>query len=75
MTQQLLSGPAARPRPYRVSNCERTVRKGIMAESLNDLLEKVSGKCRKKGGDPKNSRDSVFYQEYNFTGSSTQAQK
>ncbi|KAM3825824.1 lipid transferase CIDEC [Vipera latastei] len=41
VTQQLLSGPAARPRPYRVSNCERTVRKGIMAESLNDLLEKI----------------------------------
>ncbi|XP_063171461.1 lipid transferase CIDEC [Candoia aspera] len=41
MTQQLLSSPAPRPRPYRVSNCDRTLRKGIVAESLNDLLEKV----------------------------------
>ncbi|XP_025027348.1 cell death activator CIDE-3 isoform X2 [Python bivittatus] len=38
-----VSGSASAPRlrPYRVSNCERTLRKGIMAESLNDLLEKV----------------------------------
>nr|XP_056715610.1 lipid transferase CIDEC-like [Euleptes europaea] len=28
-------------RPYRVSNWDRTLRKGIMAESLRDLLEKV----------------------------------
>ncbi|XP_070619132.1 lipid transferase CIDEC [Erythrolamprus reginae] len=41
VTQQLLAGPAPRPRPYRVSNCERTLRKGVMAEGLNDLLEKV----------------------------------
>ncbi|KAG8146155.1 hypothetical protein E2320_012541 [Naja naja] len=41
VTQQLLAGPAPRPRPYRVNNCERTLRKGIVAETLNDLLEKV----------------------------------
>ncbi|XP_058014376.1 lipid transferase CIDEC isoform X1 [Ahaetulla prasina] len=41
MTQQLLAGPAPRPKPYRVNNYERTLRKGIMAESLNDLLQKV----------------------------------
>ncbi|XP_061459021.1 lipid transferase CIDEC isoform X2 [Rhineura floridana] len=41
MTQQLLTSPAPRARPYRVSNCDRTVRKGIMADSLRDLQEKV----------------------------------
>ncbi|XP_013928690.1 PREDICTED: cell death activator CIDE-3-like [Thamnophis sirtalis] len=40
VTQQLLAGPAPRPRPYRVNNRERTLRKGIMAENLDDLLEK-----------------------------------
>ncbi|XP_015280786.1 PREDICTED: cell death activator CIDE-3-like [Gekko japonicus] len=33
--------PAPHARPYRVSNWDRTLRKGIMAESLRDLLEKV----------------------------------
>lgn len=41
MTQQLLSGRAARPKPFRVTNAERSVKKGIMAESLEDLLGKV----------------------------------
>lgn len=42
MTQQLLATPPPRARPYRVSNWDRTVRKGIMADSLEDLIEKVS---------------------------------
>nr|XP_003410025.2 cell death activator CIDE-3 [Loxodonta africana] len=44
MTQQLLSEPgpeAPRARPYRVSNADRSLRKGIMAHSLEDLLHKV----------------------------------
>ncbi|XP_053135154.1 cell death activator CIDE-3-like [Hemicordylus capensis] len=41
MTQQLLSTPAPCIRPYRVNNWDRTLRKGIMADSLGDLLEKV----------------------------------
>lgn len=41
MTQQLLSGRAARPKPFRVTNAERSVKKGIMADSLEDLLRKV----------------------------------
>ncbi|XP_048370912.1 cell death activator CIDE-3-like [Sphaerodactylus townsendi] len=41
MTQQLLATPTQRARPYRVSNWDRTVRKGIMADSLEDLVEKV----------------------------------
>ncbi|XP_060105815.1 lipid transferase CIDEC [Heteronotia binoei] len=41
MTQQLLATPAPRARPYRVTNWDRTMRKGIMADSLEDLLEKV----------------------------------
>lgn len=44
MTQQLLSSPAPRPRPYRVCNWDRSLRKGIMAHSLADLLHQVS--CR-----------------------------
>lgn len=41
MTQQLLSGRASRPKPFRVTNAERSVKKGIMAESLEDLMTKV----------------------------------
>lgn len=41
MTQQLLSSPAPRARPFRVCNWDRSLRKGIMAESLADLLGKV----------------------------------
>ncbi|KAM6214839.1 lipid transferase CIDEC isoform 1-T1 [Rhynchocyon petersi] len=43
-TQQLLSEPiseASGARPYRVSNANRSVRKGIVAHSLEDLLHKV----------------------------------
>uniref|UniRef100_A0A9L0K0V7 Cell death inducing DFFA like effector c n=1 Tax=Equus asinus TaxID=9793 RepID=A0A9L0K0V7_EQUAS len=45
VTQQLLSEPspaAPRTRPYRVSTADRSVRKGIMAHSLEDLLHKGS---------------------------------
>lgn len=48
-TQQLMAAAAAphlhsppHSRPYRVSNWNRTLRKGIMAESLQDLLQKVT---------------------------------
>nr|XP_033781893.1 cell death activator CIDE-3 [Geotrypetes seraphini] len=41
MTQQLFSGPVTKVRPYRVSNWDRSVKKGIMADSLSDLLSKV----------------------------------
>ncbi|XP_037535184.1 cell death activator CIDE-3 isoform X1 [Nematolebias whitei] len=42
MTQQLLSGRSLRPKPFRVTNADRSVKKGIMAESLQDLMNKVS---------------------------------
>ncbi|XP_031134281.2 cell death activator CIDE-3 [Sander lucioperca] len=42
MTQQLLSGRVARPKPFRVTNADRSVKKGIMAETLEDLMNKVS---------------------------------
>ncbi|XP_053544960.1 cell death activator CIDE-3 [Bombina bombina] len=41
MTQQLLSRPASKPRPYRVCNFDRSVRKGIVADSLGDLINKA----------------------------------
>ncbi|XP_009902763.1 cell death activator CIDE-3 [Dryobates pubescens] len=41
MTQQLLSSPAPRPRPYRICNWDRSQRKGIMAQSLADLLHQA----------------------------------
>ncbi|XP_063797028.1 lipid transferase CIDEC isoform X2 [Pseudophryne corroboree] len=41
MTQQFLSRPAAKPRPFRVCNCERSIRKGIVADSLGDLVNKA----------------------------------
>ncbi|NXE54542.1 CIDEC protein, partial [Casuarius casuarius] len=41
MTQQLLSSPAPRPRPYRVYNWDRSLRKGVMARSLAELLHQV----------------------------------
>uniref|UniRef100_A0A8C3IIV1 Cell death inducing DFFA like effector c n=1 Tax=Chrysemys picta bellii TaxID=8478 RepID=A0A8C3IIV1_CHRPI len=41
MTQQLLSSPVPRARPYRICNWDRSIRKGIVAESLRDLLDKV----------------------------------
>ncbi|CAN9512524.1 unnamed protein product [Ophioblennius macclurei] len=39
MTQQILTGRALRP--FKVTNAERSVKKGIMAESLEDLMTKV----------------------------------
>ncbi|NXG78525.1 CIDEC protein, partial [Baryphthengus martii] len=41
MTQQLLLSPAPRPRPYRVCNWDRSLRKGVMARSLADLLRQA----------------------------------
>ncbi|XP_040264233.1 cell death activator CIDE-3 isoform X1 [Bufo bufo] len=41
MTQQFLSRPVSKPRPFRVCNCDRTIRKGIVADSLEDLLNKT----------------------------------
>lgn len=41
MTQQLLSGRAPRPKPFRVTNADRSVKKGIMADTLEDLMNKV----------------------------------
>uniref|UniRef100_A0A8C9ZJF0 Cell death inducing DFFA like effector c n=1 Tax=Sander lucioperca TaxID=283035 RepID=A0A8C9ZJF0_SANLU len=32
----------ARPKPFRVTNADRSVKKGIMAETLEDLMNKVS---------------------------------
>uniref|UniRef100_G3P5B4 CIDE-N domain-containing protein n=1 Tax=Gasterosteus aculeatus aculeatus TaxID=481459 RepID=G3P5B4_GASAC len=42
MTQQLLSGRALRLKPFRVTNADRSVKKGIMADALKDLMNKVS---------------------------------
>uniref|UniRef100_A0A3B4XGX9 Cell death inducing DFFA like effector c n=1 Tax=Seriola lalandi dorsalis TaxID=1841481 RepID=A0A3B4XGX9_SERLL len=41
MTQQLLSGLAPQPKPFRVTNADRSVKKGIMADALEDLMNKV----------------------------------
>ncbi|KAM3877903.1 cell death activator CIDE-3 [Diretmus argenteus] len=41
MTQQLLSGRTPRPKPFRVTSADRSVKKGIMADGLHDLLNKV----------------------------------
>ncbi|NXY27179.1 CIDEC protein, partial [Atrichornis clamosus] len=41
MTQQLLAGPAPPPRPYRVCNWDRSLRKGVMAPSLAELLRQA----------------------------------
>ncbi|NWR48157.1 CIDEC protein, partial [Regulus satrapa] len=41
MTQQLLASPAPPPRPFRVCNCERSLRKGVMAPSLAELLRQA----------------------------------
>uniref|UniRef100_A0A8C5QZI5 Cell death inducing DFFA like effector c n=2 Tax=Leptobrachium leishanense TaxID=445787 RepID=A0A8C5QZI5_9ANUR len=41
MTQQLLSRPPPKPRPFRVCNFDHSTRKGIMANSLADLINKV----------------------------------
>ncbi|KAL3977881.1 solute carrier family 35 [Sarotherodon galilaeus] len=42
MTQQLLSGRVLRPKPFRVTNADRSVKKGIMADTLEDLTNKAS---------------------------------
>ncbi|CAJ1051398.1 cell death activator CIDE-3 [Xyrichtys novacula] len=41
MTQQLLAGRGSRPKPYRVTNADRSVKKGIMADTLKDLMNKA----------------------------------
>ncbi|NXV73530.1 CIDEC protein, partial [Atlantisia rogersi] len=41
MTQQLLSSPAPQPRPFRLCNWDRSLRKGIMAHSLANLLHQA----------------------------------
>ncbi|NXL85220.1 CIDEC protein, partial [Alectura lathami] len=42
MTQQLLlSSPAPQPRPFRVCNWDRSLRKGVMAPSLAELLHQA----------------------------------
>ncbi|KAI1890871.1 hypothetical protein AGOR_G00158060 [Albula goreensis] len=41
MTQQLLTGLTPRLKPFRVASADRSVRKGIMADGLRDLLNKV----------------------------------
>lgn len=45
MTQQLLSGRVPRPKPFRVTNADRSVKKGIMADMLEDLTNKVRERC------------------------------
>ncbi|TMS19227.1 cell death activator CIDE-3 [Larimichthys crocea] len=42
MTQQLLLGRVPRPRPFRVTNADRSVKKGIIADMLEDLMNKAS---------------------------------
>lgn len=41
VTQQLLSSRPPRPRPFRVTNAERSLKKGLTAHALKDLLHKV----------------------------------
>ncbi|NXU92711.1 CIDEA protein, partial [Xiphorhynchus elegans] len=41
MTQQLLASPAPPPRPYRVCNWDRSLRKGVMAPSLAELAQRA----------------------------------
>uniref|UniRef100_A0AAQ4RFU0 CIDE-N domain-containing protein n=1 Tax=Gasterosteus aculeatus aculeatus TaxID=481459 RepID=A0AAQ4RFU0_GASAC len=49
MTQQLLSGRALRLKPFRVTNADRSVKKGIMADALKDLMNKARRVCVLKG--------------------------
>lgn len=42
MTQQLLASRGPRPKPFRVTNADRSVKKGIMADTLEDLMNKAS---------------------------------
>ncbi|KAJ7999004.1 hypothetical protein DPEC_G00210890 [Dallia pectoralis] len=41
MTQQLLSVGTPRPKPFRVTCADRSIKKGIMADGLQDLLNKA----------------------------------
>ncbi|XP_051931899.1 cell death activator CIDE-3-like [Hippocampus zosterae] len=41
VTQQLLSRRASRPKPFRVTNADRSLKKGVMADALEDLINKV----------------------------------
>lgn len=50
MTQQLLTGRAFRLRPFRVTNADRSLKKGIMAYSLGDLINKVQWRCKVPSG-------------------------
>lgn len=43
MTQQLLAGRTPHLKPFRVTNADRSKKKGIMADTLGDLVNKV--KC------------------------------
>ena len=40
-TQQILSGRTPRSKPFRVTSADRSVKKGIMADGLQDLINKV----------------------------------
>lgn len=50
MTQQLLAGRASHPKPFRVTNADRSKKKGIMADTLTDLMNKVSSQCQECEG-------------------------
>ncbi|XP_030632224.1 cell death activator CIDE-3 [Chanos chanos] len=41
MTQQLFPSRTSRPKPFRVTNANRSMKKGIMADGLRDLLNKA----------------------------------
>lgn len=41
MTQQLLAGRTPHLKPFRVTNADRSKKKGIMADTLRDLINKV----------------------------------
>ncbi|NWW70801.1 CIDEC protein, partial [Climacteris rufus] len=49
MTQQLLAAPAPPPRPFRVCNWDRSVRKGVMAPSLAELLHQARSALALRG--------------------------
>lgn len=43
MTQQLLASQGPQTKPFRVTNADRSMKKGIMADTLEDLMNKASG--------------------------------
>uniref|UniRef100_A0A3B4YTC2 Cell death activator CIDE-3-like n=1 Tax=Stegastes partitus TaxID=144197 RepID=A0A3B4YTC2_9TELE len=45
----ILSGRTSRPKPFRVTNVDRSVKKGIMADVLVDLINKVSDSMSLEG--------------------------